>query len=99
MFLLQTVMIECPEPEFKEGNVSLDYYSLPQDSNLTDVCPMPTPGELESLITIRCAKSQDLFWKSLPSIMLEGVAQALVAILGIAGNIACIVILSRFVMV
>ena len=31
--------------------------------------------------------------------MLEGVAQALVAIFGIAGNIACIVILSRFVMV
>ena len=60
-FLLQTVMIECPEPEFKEGNVSLDYYSLPQDSNFTDVCPMPTPGELERLITIRCATSQDLF--------------------------------------
>lgn len=33
---------------------------------------------------------------TIPSIMIEGVVQAFVAVLGIIGNIACIVILSRF---
>ena len=33
---------------------------------------------------------------TIPSIVIEGVVQAFVAVLGIIGNIACIVILSRF---
>ena len=37
-----------------QGNVSFDYYSLPPESNISNICPLPTPGELERLITIRC---------------------------------------------
>ena len=36
-----------------QGNVSFDYYSLPYESNISNICPLPTPGQLERLITIR----------------------------------------------
>ena len=36
-----------------QDNVSFDYYSMPSESNVSNICPLPTPGQLERLITIR----------------------------------------------
>ena len=133
-------MTECPEPDYSDGNVSLDYYFpsesnyFPPEKNISITCPLPAPGQLEILIKIRCKrlttyqrgsvrfsfqnrgsifpiyKCYKLLWQIqkqmkrqkqkliqiIPSIIIEGVLQAFVAVLGIVGNITCVVILSRY---
>ena len=132
-----STMTECPEPDYSDGNVSLDYY-FPPEKNISITCPLPAPGQLEILIKIRCKrlannqrwsvrfsfqnrgsifpiyKCYKLRWQIqtqmkrqnqkqkqkqiqiIPSIIIEGVLQAFVAVLGIVGNITCVVILSRY---
>ena len=57
-----STMTECPEPDYSDGNVSLDYYFppesnyFPSEKNISITCPLPAPGQLEILIKIRCKR-------------------------------------------